>query len=801
MNFIDKQPTIFQSRIAADAVLNRKSPALNSYIARIGAQQTSFRKFHIEAEEGPATYGFMRRHLASITVRSDGTVECANPDFAPNDNEREGIAAEVPEAGWPKSIATSRAYVDDLRAALGVDSALLCEFETLTGGEYLFVQERQYPDPDDPSKKRDLPWSFWSDGHWRPMEPDGLLPLYNLPALASGWRRFMIHEGAMGARKLQEMCHGDTPEARARLAAHPWGERLREYQHLGWAGGAEHSRRTDWSPLRQRVPLDAEIIFVADNDDPGVRAIPEISRTLKRRMHVLRFDDNFPQGFDMADPWPRSKKWLRGKRLVVPPMHDYVQPATWATEAKGEPKAKAKAEGESKAGRPAYRARQDFVKEWVMATTPRCLINRSRPTYLHTTDAFDLDVRPFSDVIETSKLMAKHLTIKVAAVTYSPDEKTGVITEEGRRVFNTFMPSTIRPAPGRIRHFEFFMKLLIPDEVERKNLMRWCATLIEHPETRMHYAVLLISEAQGVGKGTLGSKILAPLVGRHNCSIPTDDDIVNSPYNSWVAHKRLAVVHEMYTGLSRKPYDKLKSTLTEDELQVRRKYLESYDIKNWLHIFACSNSKQALHLDDEDRRWFVPRVSEKPARQRYWAAFNSWLIEGGLSVIRQWAIDFCKEHGPVRIGDRPPNSTIKNEVISISRSDGARLALDFVEHVKAYAAAHPDEGPLVFKVDEIRAWIAMHRGLDMNDRRMEKLMTLRKVLRGAGFFEPDHVPGRPDNRVKLDSSHRAYVVATHPIGPATTLNDVLWYDEEKKVPRMRLKNPNNVVPRGELPIV
>ena len=94
--------------------------------------------------------------------------------------------------------------------------------------------------------------------------------------------------------------------------------------------------------------------------------------------------------------------------------------------------------------------------------------------------------------------------------------------------------------------------------------MRWCATLVARPDIRMEYGVLLISEMQGVGKGTLGERILAPLVGPWNCSFPTEQSIVDSSFNSWIAHKRLAVVHEIYAGHNIKAYNKRRlSSLIE----------------------------------------------------------------------------------------------------------------------------------------------------------------------------------------------------------------------------------------------
>ena len=114
---------------------------------------------------------------------------------------------------------------------------------------------------------------------------------------------------------------------------------------------------------------------------------------------------------------------------------------------------------------------------------------------------------------------------------------------------------------------------------------------------------MLISEQTGVGKGTLGEKILAKIIGEDNVSSPEEQEIVDSSFNYWCAHKRLAIVHEIYAGQSWKAYNKLKSVITDLYITIKQKFLANYRIDNvgW-HIFACSNSMQALKMADEDRR-------------------------------------------------------------------------------------------------------------------------------------------------------------------------------------------------------
>ena len=51
-----------------------------------------------------------------------------------------------------------------------------------------------------------LPWTFFSDGCWRMMEPDEGLPIYGLDKLVNPRvLGIMVHEGAKPARRAQEI--------------------------------------------------------------------------------------------------------------------------------------------------------------------------------------------------------------------------------------------------------------------------------------------------------------------------------------------------------------------------------------------------------------------------------------------------------------------------------------------------------------------------------------------------------------------------------------------------------------------
>ncbi len=111
-------------------------------------------------------------------------------------------------------------------------------------------------------------------------------------------------------------------------------------------------------------------------------------------------------------------------------------------------------------------------------------------------------------------------------------------------------------------------------------------------------------------------------MSRRNVSFPSESDIVNDTY--WLAHKRLAVIHEIYEGHSWTAYNRLKSKITDGRVTVRRKYLADYTVDNFIHIFACSNTQVPIKIAEADRRWLIPTVTEEEERDlEYWMNLNA----------------------------------------------------------------------------------------------------------------------------------------------------------------------------------
>lgn len=698
----------------------RTYPALAAYIDRIGAEEINFRKFMIKVYHGDNYY----HERCLIRLQEDGTITTTNKDFEPTEQEAVAIKAAMANAQFPISIHATEAQVKQLKRTLQ-STSLLFEFYARPGGQVIMCQERAIID----GRKNYIPWSMWSDGQWRRMEPDCALPFWK-PKLATDKKRIMIHEGAKTARMWDDLTR--NKDKAAECAKHPWGKVLADYEHWGMIGGALAPHRTDYNELLRFKPT--EVLYVCDNDHPGKTALKVVSRCYGHAIKGVMFDDRWPVAWDLADPFPDTAEfWGKAKNdeplWLGPRLDKLIQPATWATEKVPPPK------GEK--GRPTTVISREFSEEWYHCITPEIFVHRDWPADVLNAQEFNNKVRPYSDADDTARLLKSDAASKTAILKYSPARKSGIFHDAtGSRYINTHMPSPIEAKKGEgVKPWQDYLEHLCLDDGDRHELAKWVATLIAKPAVKMHYGLLMVSETQGIGKGTLGERILAPLVGHHNTSYPNEKEIVDGNFNYWAAHKRLAVVHEIYQGHSSKAYDTLKSIVTDRYMTVYKKYQAPYEMENWLHIMACSNSMRALKLSMDDRRWFVPKLTSKKKTQKYWNDFNYWLEQcDGLAAIKYWAEQFVRKHGHVATGDDAPWSSTKRALIEESYSTGQLLVAQFLDRLKLEKADQP-----IFVLDTDLVTLIkdfVHEG--RNSDRLERPATVRKIAKAQGWHISEH---------------------------------------------------------------
>jgi hypothetical protein len=741
-------------------------PALVAYLNRVGANATLNFGSHVVREKDEDDRYW--RDRVRIKIDKNGEVrvepdymlkdEVDPAEFEPTDEEREAIKNEVAAKPFPTPVPFSS---DDLARAtdlVGVDRSELYPYRDESGDLFMMIQRRREND----EGSYWLTYTLWSDNVWRRMEPE-LLPLFGLDKLFGkdrgeyGRAKIMIHEGAKAARRIYELLErGD----------HPWHEELDKCVHLGWPGGVNRVHSVDWSEIK-KLPPDEHVVLACDNDVGGVNAASAISQILGRSLLALKFDDRFPATFDLADDWPtKHKNWWQGKHYRGPRLDEFLFPATWATKVLKDPK--------GKSDKPIYKITDRFAAEWLWVESQDAFVNRQQPNILRRRAAFNSRVRSFSDVEDTARLFDRLESPKCDGLAYEPGSPSGVINVGGERLVNLYRPSDVKPIEGDPRPFIKFMLHLVPNRKDRRFALRWITTLVARPWIKMSVAILQVSVRQGVGKTTLG-EILAQLVGIHNASFPNEKEIVNSGFTSWIRNKRLVVINEIYPGRSSKMYDVTKEKVTDPHVDVNEKYLKPHTISNHAHFLGNSNSTQALHLDDADRRWAVPGITENLRNRAYWNGFYAWWKNGdGLGIIYGWLLKRAeKEANLIETGEHAPMSAAKEEIVTDSMSDGERIAFDFGEHVAELNTK------IVLSVDDVRDFVATRLQIHREDRSLASPLAIRRTLVRAGLREPKLARGEKRKRfpIAAHGGRKSYIVANFNIEPGTKWEDIKGYYE------------------------
>jgi hypothetical protein len=457
------------------------------------------------------------------------------------------------------------------------------------------------------------------------------------------------------------------------------------------------------------------------------------------------------------------------QHYIGPSFRACLHPATWATD-------QISVIDENGRKKTINVLRDSFKELWAYVEEIDVFICTEMPEILRSEAIFNKMVAGFSHVLETSKHLLRAYKGRTTKLCYRPDNEGFIVIDSTTSAINLHQPTTIKALAGDAGPWLKFLSYMFPIEEECKQVQRWCATLIARPEIKMDFGMLLVSEMQGIGKTTIAAKVLAPLVGMNNVGFPTEDDIVNSNFNGWLANKRLVVIGEIYSGNSWKAYNKLKSVITDKDVEVNQKYMRPYRVDNWAHILASSNSKKALRMEESDRRWFYPQVTEVPMSRQGFAEFNEWLGSGGLQIIHQWAKNFGDYVGK---GERAPATKSKLDLIAESRSDAQQELLDFCD------AVNQEEGRVFLAMKEVMEWLRKKTGAKVYDKDLE----LRKLVATIGWWTwPDRV---------VIGGQLQYVVgspATRYLQRKMEQNDISNRNERNSlIQEMRklIKNPEN----------
>jgi len=285
-------------------------------------------------------------------------------------------------------------------------------------------------------------------------------------------------------------------------------------------------------------------------------------------------------------------------------------------------------------------------------------------------------------------------------------------------IFNLWRGFAVKPKGG-LSDIPYFHELL-DDVICSSNekwaiyLWGWLAHMVQYPEDKPSVAVVLRSDAQGVGKSRF-AEYVGSLLGRHFRTV-THGRHIHGNFNSHLKDTLMLFGDEAVWGGDRSTESILKQLITEPNMIIEMKGKDVFEVRSYLRLMLATNSEWAAPVGLTDRRYFVLNVSN--SRKNDHNFFKRLIYEqnhGGIEALLQVLMDFDLSDFEVRnIPETPARldqkflsmepiekwwlEILSNEDFLIggkildfddmNRVAKADLLYSFNEHTKAYKPNH-----------------------------------------------------------------------------------------------------------------
>jgi hypothetical protein len=234
------------------------------------------------------------------------------------------------------------------------------------------------------------------------------------------------------------------------------------------------------------------------------------------------------------------------------------------------------------------------------------------------------------------------------------------------RVLNLWKPPqwTVDENAGEPQFFlDHLAYVFDNDEPAIEHVLNFLAHLMQRPHERIGHALLITSEAKGIGKSTLGT-VVRRLVGEQNSRVAQTKDLKSS-FDGWLVGKLVVQVDEVYEAGNWDLANKLKPLITEPTVSANIKYGPQIEIENYARFIMFSNHIAPLNIEDGDRRYFVFNSKAQPRPDEYYDTLYRE-IETASAMNDLYTFLSKRDLSDFNPFRRPPMTEAKRQIIADS---------------------------------------------------------------------------------------------------------------------------------------
>lgn len=190
-----------------------------------------------------------------------------------------------------------------------------------------------------------------------------------------------------------------------------------------------------------------------------------------------------------------------------------------------------------------------------------------------------------------------------------------------------------KPEEGDVRPFLDLFNFLFKAEDDglRRTVMQWLAYPLQHPGAKLKWALLLWGRYKGTGKSFLGY-IMKEIYGRNFAEIESKH--LDRDFTEWAEGKQFVMGDEIHRAAT------IKNNITREQVLINLKNIPAFYLPDRINYYFTSNEPDALHFDDNERRYAVVEVLGPPASDAFYRRIDEWRQAGGARAVFDYLLRY-----------------------------------------------------------------------------------------------------------------------------------------------------------------
>ena len=211
----------------------------------------------------------------------------------------------------------------------------------------------------------------------------------------------------------------------------------------------------------------------------------------------------------------------------------------------------------------------------------------------------------------------------------------GVIYAPGERppssVLNLWQGFAVEPVAGDVSLWHEVLAALVPNESERRYVLKWLAWKIQNPGG-VPDTILIFKGAKGTGKNSLFDPIVL-LFGRH-AMLADDPELIAGRFTAHLMHLSFAVLDEAVFIGDPKQADRIKSRVTAKTMMYEQKGMDPVQGVNRCAYVMLTNHEYVWQATNDERRAVVVEVGEAlRGMLDFWIQYHAWAAGDGPAAL------------------------------------------------------------------------------------------------------------------------------------------------------------------------